>query len=85
MRRQMAQAEDNEPARPTEPGWFSTAFGGATGSIAITFVAVLLVGLFWVGTEFYTTANLTIIATAAAVPLLVGTCSGSRCWPGWWT
>ena len=72
----VAQAEDNEPARPTEPGWFSTAFGGATGSIAITFVAVLLVGLFWVGTEFYTTANLTIIATAAAVPLLVGTCSG---------
>jgi len=52
------------------------AFSGATGSIAITLVAVLLVALFWVGTEFYTTANLTIIGAAVTVPLLVGTCSG---------
>ena len=50
MRARWLRRKSNEPARPTEPGWFSTAFGGATGSIAITFVAVLLVGLFWVGT-----------------------------------
>ena len=53
-----------------------TAFGGATGSIAITLIAVLLVALFWVGTEFYTTANLTIIGAAVTVPMLIGTCSG---------
>jgi ribose/xylose/arabinose/galactoside ABC-type transport system permease subunit len=54
----------------------SAAFGGATGSIAITLVTVLLVALFWVGTEFYSTANLTIIGAAVTVPLLIGTCSG---------
>ena len=32
--------------------------------------------LFWVGTEFYTTANLTIIGASVTVPLLIGTCSG---------
>jgi ribose transport system permease protein len=54
----------------------TTAFAGATGSIAITLVVVALVALFWVGTEFYTTANLTIIGASVTVPLLVGTCSG---------
>jgi ribose/xylose/arabinose/galactoside ABC-type transport system permease subunit len=72
----MARSGEDKPGRWAEQGWLSGAFGGSTLSIAITFVAVLLVGLFWVGTEYYTTANLTIIATAAAVPLLVGTCSG---------
>jgi ribose/xylose/arabinose/galactoside ABC-type transport system permease subunit len=54
----------------------ASAFGGATGSIAITLLAVLIVGLCWVGTEYYTTANLTIIGAAVAVPMLVGTCCG---------
>jgi ribose/xylose/arabinose/galactoside ABC-type transport system permease subunit len=57
-------------------GVLAGALSGATGSIAITLVAVLLVALFWVGTEFYTTANLTIIGASVTVPLLVGTCSG---------
>ncbi len=52
------------------------AFAGATGSIAITLIAVSLVALFWVGTEFYTTTNLTIIGASVTVPLLIGTCSG---------
>ena len=73
---QLAQSDERETSSSTRAGWFSQVFGGATGSIALTFVVVLLVGLFWVGPEFYTSANLTIIATAAAVPLLVGTCSG---------
>ncbi len=73
---QTARSGEIKPGRGAEQGWLAAAFGGATLSIAITFVAVLLVGLFWVGTEYFTTANLTIIATAAAVPLLVGTCSG---------
>jgi ribose/xylose/arabinose/galactoside ABC-type transport system permease subunit len=72
----LPRAEDDGPAAVVEGGWVAGVFGGATTSIAIMFAAVLLVGLFWVGTEFYTSANLTIIATAAAVPLLVGTCSG---------
>jgi ribose transport system permease protein len=54
----------------------TTTFAGATGSIAITLIVVALVALFWVGTEFYTTANLTIIGASVTVPLLIGTCSG---------
>ena len=64
---------------PSRSGWrrlVTTAFAGATGSIAITLIAVALVALFWAGSEFYTTANLTIIGASVTVPLLVGTCSG---------
>jgi ribose/xylose/arabinose/galactoside ABC-type transport system permease subunit len=67
------------PSPPRRPSWravVTTVFGGATGSIAITLVTVLVVALLWVGTEFYSTANLTIIGAAVTVPLLIGTCSG---------
>jgi ribose/xylose/arabinose/galactoside ABC-type transport system permease subunit len=64
------------PARSDLRSLVTTVFAGATGTIAITLVVVALVALFWVGTEFYTTANLTIIGASVTVPLLVGTCSG---------
>jgi ribose/xylose/arabinose/galactoside ABC-type transport system permease subunit len=73
----LAMAEGaTSPGRSKWRAVVATAFGGATGSIAITFLAVLLVALLWVGTEFYTTANLTIIGASVTVPLLIGTCSG---------
>ena len=71
--------ETGDASPPSRSGWrrlVTTAFAGATGSIAITLIAVALVALFWVGSEFYTTANLTIIGASVTVPLLIGTCSG---------
>lgn len=45
------------------------------GSIAITLVAIVLVGAVWIGGSFATASNLNIISTSIAVPLLLGTCS----------
>ena len=59
-------------------GWgrFTELAGGAVGSIGITLVVVVIVGLTWVGGSFFSKGNMTIIGQAAAVPLLVGTFSG---------
>lgn len=46
--------------------------GGAVGSIAITLIMVVLVGLFWVGERFFSVGNLTIIGSYVAIPLIVG-------------
>jgi ribose transport system permease protein len=51
-------------------------FASATGSIALTLIVVVVVGLSWVGPSFLGKSNLTIIATSVEVPLLVGTCAG---------
>jgi ribose/xylose/arabinose/galactoside ABC-type transport system permease subunit len=48
----------------------------AVTSIAITLVAVIAVGLVWVGPRFVSASNITIIGSFVAVPLLVGTCAG---------
>jgi ribose/xylose/arabinose/galactoside ABC-type transport system permease subunit len=45
------------------------------GSIAITLVLIVLIGLIWIGTGFLTGSNLNIISTSIAVPLLLATCS----------
>ena len=50
--------------------------GGPIGSIAIAFVLVFLVGLFYVGNEFVGSGNFAILATYATVPLLIGTFAG---------
>jgi ribose/xylose/arabinose/galactoside ABC-type transport system permease subunit len=74
------RAGEIEPAHPDDhPSLLRLAggvFGGATGTITITFVAVFLVGLFYVGSEFVGSANLSIVAQSVTVPLLIGTCSG---------
>ncbi len=48
----------------------------AVASIAITLLAVIAVGLLWVGPRFLSASNITIIGSFVAVPLLVGACSG---------
>jgi ribose/xylose/arabinose/galactoside ABC-type transport system permease subunit len=45
------------------------------GSIAITLVVVVIIGLAAVGGTFLTSSNLTIVSTNIAVPLLLATCS----------
>jgi ribose transport system permease protein len=48
----------------------------AVASIGITLVAVIVIGVVWVGPRFLSLSNLTIIGSFVAVPLLVGTCAG---------
>ena len=57
-------------------GRFTELISGAVGSIGITLVVVVVVGMFWVGGSFFSKGNMIIIGQAAAVPLLVGTFSG---------
>jgi ribose/xylose/arabinose/galactoside ABC-type transport system permease subunit len=47
----------------------------AVGSIAITLVVIVVIGLVWIGTSFLTTSNLNIVTTSIAVPLLLASCS----------
>lgn len=48
-------------------------FNSAIGSISITVIVLFTVGVIWVGNGFLTKSNITIIGTALAVPLLLGT------------
>ena len=52
------------------------ALTGSVASIAITFVIVIAVGLFWVGPDFLSFGNVSIICTFLVVPLIVGAFSG---------
>src|SRR5688572_3101134 len=52
------------------------ALTGAVASIALTFVAVVIVGFFWVGPKFLSFGNVSIIGTFVIVPLVVGAFSG---------
>jgi ribose transport system permease protein len=45
-------------------------------SIAVTFVAVLALGLAWVGPQFVSFSNVSIMGSFLVVPLIVGACSG---------
>jgi ribose/xylose/arabinose/galactoside ABC-type transport system permease subunit len=53
------------------------ALTGSVASIAFTFVAVLAIGLFWVGPKFVSFGNFSIIGTFLVVPLIVGAFSGA--------
>ena len=53
------------------------ALTGPVASIAFTFVAVLAVGLVWVGPKFVSFGNVSIIGTFLIVPLIVGAFSGA--------
>lgn len=52
------------------------ALTGSVASIAFTFLAVLLMGLIWVGPRFVSFSNVSIIGSFLVVPLIVGACSG---------
>jgi ribose/xylose/arabinose/galactoside ABC-type transport system permease subunit len=62
---------DAMPRRPSSA--LRSVANSPTSSIAITLLAVLIVGLVWVGTSFVDKSNLNIIGTTVAVPLLLGT------------
>ena len=49
---------------------------GSVSSIAVTLVAVIVVGLSWIGPNFVTQSNLSIIGSFVAVPMLVAAFSG---------
>ncbi len=52
------------------------AVSGSVASIAVTFVAVLALGLAWVGPQFVSFSNVSIMGSFLVVPLIVGACSG---------
>ena len=52
------------------------ALTGSVASIAFTFIAVIAVGLIWVGPKFISFGNVSIIGTFLVVPLIVGAFSG---------
>lgn len=52
------------------------ALTGSVASIAFTFIAVLAVGMLWVGPKFLSFGNVSIIGTFLIVPLIVGAFSG---------
>ncbi|WP_375451352.1 ABC transporter permease [uncultured Devosia sp.] len=49
---------------------------GSVASIALTFVVVLAVGLFWVGPRFLSFGNMSIMGSFLIVPLIVGAFAG---------
>jgi ribose/xylose/arabinose/galactoside ABC-type transport system permease subunit len=49
---------------------------GSVASISLTFIAVVLVGAFWVGPKFVSFGNVSIIGSFLVVPLIVGAFSG---------
>ncbi|HVG47259.1 MAG TPA: ABC transporter permease [Rubellimicrobium sp.] len=52
------------------------ALTGSVASIAFTFVAVLALGLLWVGPQFVSFSNVSIMGSFLVVPMIVGACSG---------
>lgn len=52
------------------------ALTGSVASIAFTFIAVIAVGLFWIGPKFVSFGNVSIMGTFLIVPLIVGAFSG---------
>ena len=52
------------------------ALTGSVASIAFTFIAVIAVGLLWVGPKFLSFGNVSIMGTYLIIPLIVGACSG---------
>jgi ribose transport system permease protein len=52
------------------------ALTGPVASIALTLLAVIAIGYFWVGPKFLSFGNVSIIGTFIVVPLVVGAFSG---------
>jgi ribose/xylose/arabinose/galactoside ABC-type transport system permease subunit len=53
----------------------SALLNSPVGSITITLLVIVIIGLAWIGTSFLTSSNLNIVSTSIAVPLLLATCS----------
>jgi ribose/xylose/arabinose/galactoside ABC-type transport system permease subunit len=53
----------------------SALLNGPVGSITITLMVIVVIGLAWIGTSFLASSNLNIVGTSIAVPLLLATCS----------
>jgi ribose transport system permease protein len=49
---------------------------GSVASISLTFLVVILIGLFWVGPKFLSSGNVSIMGTFLVIPLIVGAFSG---------
>lgn len=49
---------------------------GSVTSIAVTLLAVIVVGLVWVGPKFLSAGNVTIVASFVAVPMLIAAFAG---------
>ena len=70
---------DMTAATPTRRGLseeWRARLTGSVASISLTFLAVLLIGWFWVGPRFLSFGNISIIGTFVIVPLVVGTFAG---------
>jgi ribose/xylose/arabinose/galactoside ABC-type transport system permease subunit len=59
------------------PAWRKAAYvgRGPVGSIGLTLLATVVVGLVWVGPAYFSSSNLGIVAASVAVPLIVATFS----------
>ena len=64
------------PARGLDRHRLRDLLTGSVTSIAVTLVAVIVVGLSWVGPNFLQASNVTIIGTYVAVPMLIAAFSG---------
>jgi ribose transport system permease protein len=62
--------------RPASAAAWRSLYAGPVASIGLTFAAVLVLGLAWVGPRYVSSGNITIIGQYLAVPLIVGACSG---------
>lgn len=71
-----ANAERTLPAYVVPHHPIRDALTGSVASIAFTFIAVVAVGLIWVGPKFLSFGNVSIIGTFLIVPLIVGAFSG---------
>jgi ribose transport system permease protein len=72
----VAPAAAHDVAQPADrPNRAREWLTGAVGSIAITLLLVVAIGLVWAGPKFLSTSNVTIIGKFVAVPMLVGMCA----------
>lgn len=55
--------------------WMRSLLASPIASIALTLVAMIVVGFGWLGGTFAAKSNLNIIGTSITVPLLLGSCS----------
>jgi len=69
----MSAVAEPASALPRHP--VRQALASPVASIAIAFVAVVGVGLGWVGPRFLSASNVTIIGSYVAVPMFIGACS----------
>jgi ribose/xylose/arabinose/galactoside ABC-type transport system permease subunit len=75
MRAVLSASRSTEGSETSKRNAIGALLNSPIGSISITLVLIVLIGLFWIGTSFLTGSNLNIVSTSIAVPLLLATCS----------